>query len=122
MALKINDEVMVTDWVWYNQASTEVFFLKRGINSANPNEGGNPPDEGPDAIATHAIGSTAYIFTNEWSQAILVPSTADKDKNSFFSIQFKIESVKSTDGTKRFVPSRFEINDINIIYRDKGLR
>ena len=120
MAIKVNNEVIVIEKVGFVSSTTRtILYFRiagRGINSANPNE------VTPSTIATHSVGSTAYVFTNNWAQATLIPKTTDTDKNSFYSIQFKVESVESSDGTKRFVPSRFELNDMNIVFREKGLR
>ena len=126
MGLKIDDEVVIVREVHWKpedsrtycalQREEESDYNKRGLNSANPNA------VTPSTVASHDSGVTAYVITNNWTQATLIPPSTDTEKNSFYSIQFKIESVKASDGTARAVPSRFEVNDMSVIYREKGLR
>ena len=93
----------------------------RGINTENPNVV-DPAASYPEIVKQHVSGEFVYVFSALWNQAVLVPKSSDTRKNSFYSIQFKVESVKTSDETRAKVPSKFSINDINVIYREKGLR
>ena len=93
----------------------------RGINTENPNVV-DPAASYPTIVKQHLAGAKVYVFSSLWNQAVLVPKSSDTRKNSFYSIQFKVESVKTSDETRAKVPSKFSINDINVIYREKGLR
>tara|TARA_Y100000593_G_scaffold27484_1_gene54949 strand:- start:2651 stop:7363 length:4713 start_codon:yes stop_codon:yes gene_type:complete len=127
MAIKVDDEIIVLDRKsdgysqGYNSSSnrTKYYLKKRNINVENPHDT-NP------SLSTHTSGATIYVFSNLWTQATLIPKTTDIQRNSFYSIQFKIESVSLDDYDSnmqdRRVPSRFAINDISIVYRDKYLK
>lgn len=64
-------------------------------------------------VATHASGSTLYIFPKTKSYiSELIPTDSIRNVNSF---QLKLENGAG-------VPAHFEIEDITIIYRMKGTR